>query len=140
MADSSALDAAIVNTLLGDSTLMGLLPDGVYIDYVTPGAQRYTLISILSAPDTSMLGGRAFEAPVYQVYAVALSVTGANIQAAAARIDVLLDGATVSATGYTPAVLRRVARHRERLPDTQNLAHYWDLRGGDYELLAAAVT
>ena len=139
MADSSLLDAAVVNKLLGDSTLMGLLPDGVYIDYVTPGAQRYTLIAITSAPDTSMFGARAFEAPVYQVYAVALSVTGANIQAAAARIDALLDGATVSATGYRPAVLYRLSRVRHSDPDTQDASHRWQTRGGEYGLLAAAL-
>jgi hypothetical protein len=139
VADSSALDAAVINKLLGDSQLMTLLPDGVYFDQATPGAQRYTLVTITSAPDTVMFNGRAFEGPIYLVLAVVLSVTGGNVQAAAARIDALLDGATVSATGYRPAVLYRLSRVRHSDPDTQDASHRWQTRGGEYGLLAAAL-
>jgi len=138
VADSAVLDAAVVTLLLNDATLQGLLPDGVYFDQATPGAQRYTLVTITSAPDTWMFGGRAFETPVYLVLAVVLSVTGGNIQAAAARIDAVLNGATVSATGYAPATLRRVSRVRHSDPDSADASHRWQTRGGEYELLAAA--
>jgi len=139
VADSSLLDAAVVNLLLSDSTLMGLLPDGVYFDQATPGAQRYTLVTITSAPDLSMFGARAFEGPIYLVLAVVLSVTGGNVQAAAARIDALLDGATVSATGYRSGVLRRLTRIRHSDPDAQDASHRWQTRGGEYELVVASM-
>lgn len=139
MADSAALDAAVISLLLNDTTLQGLLPDGVYFDFAAPGAQRYTLVTITAAPDTSMFGSRACEGPVYLVLAVVLSVTGGNIQAAAARIDALLDGATVSATGYKPATLRRLSRVRHSDPDSADASHRWQTRGGEYELWAAAI-
>lgn len=139
MADSSALDAALTSLLLTDATLQGLLPDGVFFDQANLGAKRFVQITVTEAPDTEMFEGRAFEGPVYLVLAVVLSTTGGNIQAAAARIDDLLEGAQLTAAGYAPAPLRRLRRVRHSDPDGQNAEHRWQTRGGEYGVLIAAM-
>lgn len=138
MADSSALDAALTALLLNDATLMALVPDGVYFDQAAgTGAQRYVQVSITSAIDTTMFGGRAFEAPTYLVLACMLSSAGGNIAAAAARIDELLDGTDLAATGYAPAPLQRMRRVRQSDPDGLDPSLRWHTRGGEYGALVA---
>jgi hypothetical protein len=138
MADSAAIDAALIGQLLTDPTLGSLLPDGVFIDQANPGAERYVLITVTAAPDEGMFGGRAFESPVYLVLAVATSRSGANVSAAAARIDTLLDGVDLTPVGYAPTTFRRIRRWRRRDPDLQDASIKWDMRGGEYQAIVAA--
>src|SRR4029079_2737274 len=92
MADSSAIDAALVAGLQGDPTLTGLMPDGVYMDPAPPGLQRYVIVSLVIAEDRAVFGGRAVAACLYLVKAVTLTTTGlTGIKEAAAQIDTLLE-------------------------------------------------
>jgi hypothetical protein len=138
VADSSEIDAALSNKLLTDPTLAGLMPDGVWFDVGKKGATKFVVVSLLSALDEHMFQGRAYEGPLYLVKAVALSTTGADVKAAAARIDALLDGGTLTITGYGLLAMQREERVRYTEVDQENDAR-WQHRGGHYSVMAAAV-
>lgn len=142
MSDSSALDAAVTNLLITDSALMALLPDGVYFDQVPQNGRRYVLITIPAAPDIGMFAdpttgqGLAFEEPIYLVLAVVLASSG-DIQAAADRLHAILEGATITAPGYGPAMLRRISRVRRGDRDQTDASQRWQVRGGEYTMTVA---
>lgn len=138
MPDSSEVDAALSAKLLSDAALTALMPDGVYFDVAAHGKTKFVIISLLSGLDGRMFSGRAMETLVYLVKAVALETTGANVKAAAARIDVLLsgtntEGGTLTVTGYGLMDMRRIERVRYTEVDESNDAR-WQHRGGHYEL------
>ena len=136
MPDSSDIDAAVVARLMSDAQLMALMPDGVYFDVASKSASRFVIVSVLSALDSSMFQGRAYESPLYLVKAVELSSSGANVRAAAARIDALLDNGTLAITGYTLMATRRRERVRYTEVDQDNDAR-WQHRGGQYEVVCS---
>jgi hypothetical protein len=134
MADSSDVDAAVVNRLLTDVTLTNLLPDGVYFDYGGHGKTRFVLVSQLAHEDEDMFGGPAYERFTYLLKGVELSTTGANIKAAAARIHTLFSGTTFTVTGYGLMTSKRVERVRYTEVDETNADIRWQHRGGHYEI------
>jgi hypothetical protein len=144
MRDGSELDAAVVNLLSADPTLQSLLPDGVFIDEARPGAQRFVLVTVSPVPDAECAvfdgDGRGFELVRYTVVAIGVTtvITGPQIKDAAARIDALLHGQSVTVPGYPPAVtLARLVRSRPPLyVDPQDASIRWYARGGEYELFA----
>jgi hypothetical protein len=137
MSDSSDIDAALVAKLLADATLMALVPDGVFFDLANPGATRFVIVSLIDAEDEPMFGRRATETPLYLVKAVMLSTSGGNIKAAAARIDALLDGGTLTITGYALMNLQRTSRVRMTEVNEQDASIRWYHRGGRYELMVS---
>jgi len=135
--DSSAIDNAVISVLLGDVTLAGLMPDGVYYDVATPKAQRFVIVSIVSADDEPVLGQRGYEDVLYLVKAVALVSTGADVKAAAARIDALLEDGTLTIPGYVHMVTCREARIRYTEVDDLDDTIRWQHRGGHYRVQAS---
>lgn len=135
-ADSGALDAALSQRLLSDPTLAALMPDGVYFDVAAHGQTRFVVVSLLAEADIGMFNRRAFEDGLYLVKAVALATTGADVRAAAARIDALLDQQTLTAEGYGQVTMTRVARVRYTEVDRDNDAR-WQHRGGHYRVMAS---
>lgn len=139
MADSSDIDQAVVAKLAADVTLMALMPNLVYVDEAPPGSTKFVIVSLVTEFDEHQFGGRAFEDATYLVKAVELKTTGAaNIKAAAARIDVLLDNSTLTIPGYSLMVMRRVERVRYTEVDEQDEAIRWQHRGGRYQVVACA--
>lgn len=136
MADSSEIDAALVAKLVNDATLMAITTDGVYFDIAKPNATKFVIVSLLSALDEGQFRGRAYESPLYLVKAVALSTTGADVKAAAARIDALLEHGTLTITGYTLMTMHRTERIRYTEVDQDNDTR-WQHRGGMYQVEAA---
>jgi len=134
MSDSSAIDAALTAKLLGDPTLMAITTDGVWFDEAAARATKFVIISLVDEHDEPMFGGRAFEDALYLVKAVALASSGADVKAAAARIDALLDGGTLTVTGYSLMTLRREARIRLTEVDDVDTSIRWQHRGGHYRL------
>jgi len=126
---------ALLDKLLGDAPLMALMPDGVWWDVAKQGAQRFVVVSLVKERDDQMFRGRAFEDSSLRVKAVALSSTGADVKAAAARIDALLEGATLTIPGYNHLVLRRTARVRHTAVDEVDRSIRWQHRGGLYQLV-----
>lgn len=134
MPDSSTIDQAIAAKLLGDSTLQGLLPDGVWFDEAKQGATRFVVVSLIIEADEPAFGGRAFEDALYLVKAVVLASTGVNIAQAAARIDALLEDQPLTASGYTWMTVFREERIRTTEVDEFNRDLRWLHRGGRYRV------
>lgn len=137
MPDSGDIDAALSQRLLSDPALAALMPDGVYYDVAKHGAQRFVILSLISGEDVPMFRARAYEDGLYLVKAVALSTTGADVKAAAARIDVLLDGQDLTIAGYAVMRLARVDRVRYVEVDEDTDAR-WQHRGGHYALTVSS--
>lgn len=137
MPDSSAIDTAVIGRLLADAALAALLPDGWYMDVAADSLERYGLLSIIEARDVPNFGGRAYEDVLYQVKAVMLSSAGGDIEAAAARIDAVLEDATLAIPGYGLMTLHREERIRAAEADAENPALFWFHRGGRYRLQAS---
>jgi hypothetical protein len=135
--NSSAIDNAIVGVLLADPTLTALLPDGVYFDVAAPKAKRFVIVSIVTADDEPVLGQRGYEDILYLVKAVALASTGADVFAAAHRIDELLEDQPLTIAGYTHMVTCREARIRYTEPDDVDDTIRWLHRGGHYRVQAS---
>lgn len=135
MPDSSAVDAAVVSRLLNDATLAGLMPGGVFWDVASSGATKPTKFVIVSQvihEDEAMFNATAFERFTYLIKAVELATSGANIQAAAARIQTLLHDATFTVTGYGLMTSHRLERIRYTEVDEMNADTRWQHRGGRY--------
>lgn len=113
---------------------MAFAVDGVWFDWPRKSAEKFVVISLLNENDEQMFGGRAYEDGLYLVKAVAHETTAVNVKAAAARIDVLLDGGTLTVAGYTLMRMQRVARVHIVEPDTENLDNRWQHAGGHYAL------
>lgn len=134
-----------MDALLADTALRALLPDGVFWEDAGASlvdgrdATRFVIVSLVEAHDEPMFGGRAFEDALYLVKAVALSTSGGNVKAAAARIEALLNFGALTIPGYRLMVLRRVERVRFTEVDDQDASIRWFHRGGRYQLMAAPI-
>lgn len=135
MPDSSAVDAAVISRLLNDATLAALMPDGVYWDVAASGKTRFVIVSLVLHQDEDVMTATAFERFTYLVKAVELATSGANIQAAAARIQVLLHDASFSVTGYGLMTSHRVERVRFTEVSDDDRDQRWQHRGGRYEVM-----
>jgi hypothetical protein len=134
MPDSSAIDNALIAKLAADATLLSYCTNGVYWDEAPPGATKFVIVSLVDQIDEPNFGGRAYEDALYLVKAVALSTAGANIQAAAARIDALLEDQTLTVSGYTHMVMHRESRVRITEVDEVDASIRWFHRGGHYRV------
>ncbi len=137
MADSSAIDNALIALLGADATLLALCPNGVYWGESPPGSTRFVIVSFVEEHDEPQFGGRAFEDGMYLVKAVMLSTAGGDIRSAAARIDALLDQQTLTVTGYSVTDMRRDSRVRQTEDDEVDASIRWFHRGGVYKVMAS---
>jgi hypothetical protein len=142
MADSSDIDAAVIGVLQTDPTLKALLPDGVFMDAAPPGVKRFVLMGIEDSIDRPTYDRpRVVEEVLYFVKAVALSTAGANMKAAAHRIDTLLkDARLTTAPGYQEIYVHRARLEQPRLRDVEvdaiDASIQWLHRGGRYWAVA----
>ena len=140
MADTSDIAAALIAKLGSDSELLALCPNGVYWDEAPPGATRFVIVSFVAAEDVGVFGRRAIEDGLYFVEARMLStVSGANIKAAAARIDALLEDQPLAVTGYSWMTTHREAPTRLTEVDAVDPSIRWFRRGGHYRIQMSLV-
>lgn len=132
MADSGDIDAALAAKLIADAPLMAIATDGIWFDVAPQGKTKFVIVSLLNEDDEPMFGGRAFEDGLYLVKAVAMETTSASVKAAAARIDALLEGGTLTVAGYSLMRMHRVSRVRMTEVDESDAAIRWQHRGGHY--------
>lgn len=140
MPDSGLIDNALVTKLNADAGAGGLttlMPDGTYFEEAPTGKTRFVIVSLMDESDTPVFEGRGIEAAVYLVKAVALSTaaTEATMRSAAARIDALLEGGSLSVAGYSTMTLRRQSRIRLTEVDDVDPSVRWYHRGGQYEVV-----
>lgn len=138
LSDSSDIDTAVIQKLSADTTLLQLMPNNVHWDEAPKGSTQFVIVSLVNADDVPGFGGRAIEDVLYLVKAVELTtVPTPHIKAAAKRIDALLDGATLTITGYGCMVVRRDSRVRYLEVDERDSTIRWQHRGGRYQVMAA---
>ena len=136
--DSSLVDDALVQKLLNDSQLKQLMPDGVYWDEAKTGAKRFIIVSLVDeTDDATMNKGRSIEDALYMVKAVELASAGANIRAAAKRIDQLLEDGSLVIDGYELMSISRDSRVRSTEVDEVDPTIRWQHRGGRYRVQVA---
>jgi hypothetical protein len=136
--DSSAIDIALLMLLEQDASLLAVMPDGVWWEVAPPGAERFVVVSLLHESDTPGFDGRVIEEALYLVKAVALSTiptASQDVRAGAARIDELLERATLLAEGYTAMLLERRERVRDAEIDEVDENIRWLHRGGHYAVV-----
>jgi len=143
MPDSQDIDTALLTKLSSDPTLLSYMPDNVWFDEAPPPSQnfvarRFVRITLVDEHDESRFESRAFEEARYLVLAVALSTApnaAANVKSAAARIDELLEGATLMVSGYSTMVVERESRIRTTEVDDVDPTVRWYHRGGQYRVV-----
>lgn len=137
MSDSSEIDAALSAKLLADATLMSYATDGVYFDEAAALKTKFVIVSLVIEFDEQEFGARSFEDGTYLVKYVEFGMNGLNAKAAAARIDALLDGKTLTINGYTLMNMQRIERVRYTEVDQIDPSLRWQHRGGRYQLRAS---
>lgn len=134
MADTSDIDSAILATL-NDPALLALMPNGVYWGIASEKMTRFVVVDRVTQSDEHTFGSRSHEDLLYRVRAIALSTTNPDMKAAAARIDALLDGGTLTATGYVLMTMYREEPIRFTERDEIDPTIRWFWRGGLYRVV-----
>jgi hypothetical protein len=81
---------ALLQILQQDAALRLLLPDGAWFAEAPPGSTRFVILSLISSFEIPIFGGPGYKDAVYLVEARALMTSGADVEAAFARITTLL--------------------------------------------------
>jgi hypothetical protein len=140
MADTSDIAAALIAKLGSDVALLALCPNGVYWDQAPPGATRFVIVSFVAAVDVGVFRKRGYEDGLYFIEARMLStVAGANIKAAAARIDALLEDQPLTVAGYSWMTTHREEPTRMTEVDSADPSIQWFRRGGRYRVQMSLV-
>ena len=140
MPNSSDIDDAIVGRLSSDPALTALVPDGVYFDEAPPGVKRFVLLVLVSEDDhASFSGTREYEDSVYRVQAVALDTSHDTVNAAANRIDALLENYAFVVAAYTWMTTQRDGRFRHTQADPVDPSLRWQVSGAQYRVQMAPV-
>lgn len=136
--DSSDIDTALVNKLNADAMLTGYIQNLAWMDLAPEKSTRFIIVSLLDEADAQAFGVRSHEDALYLVKAVVLStVANANaiVKSAAARIDALLEGGTLTVNGYALMTMYRENRVRIDEVDEVDPTVKWLHRGGQYRLV-----
>lgn len=140
MADTSKIPVAILALLNADTGaggVMTLLPDGCWMNTAPPGKTRFGIVRLASGHDEPQFQGRSFESLVYLVKAVHQSTSRVTVNAAAARIDALLDFKTLNVAGYSHVWVKRAEPVEYDDPDEVEPALVFQHCGGLYEIFAS---
>jgi hypothetical protein len=140
--NSILIDDALIALLAADSQLTVLCPDGIFFDRAPPGQFRFVVVSLTASDDTSSFDGRSFEELIYLVKAVQFSPPPpaannalSNMKQAAARIDAVLEGATLTAAGFSTMLVSREHRARVVEVDERDPTIQWFHGGGWYRVV-----
>ena len=132
--DASTIDDALIAYLAADLELRALAPDGVHWDTAPHTSRAFVIVSLVLQRGESVFGGRAFDDTLYAVKAVIKNGAG-NAQAAAARIDLLLDEGVLPVAGFA-AMYRDDEDGRIRYTELDDFdkSIEWQHRGGRYRV------
>lgn len=139
MPSTSAVDAAVIAKLATDATLTGLAPGGVFRDMSPQGvATPFVIVSQMAHEDDYAVGSQALEQVRYMVKGVHQSTSGTTAQSVADRIQTLLQGAVLTATGYRCLLVQREERIAYTEVDDGSDRRYQH-RGGVYLVVVEPV-
>jgi hypothetical protein len=136
-ADFTNITKAIMALLAADATLSSLMPDGVFKDVAPNSSTRFVIVSVTLPQWEPMEAGRAFLRVLYLVEAVERTTSAVNVNAAAARIDALLEDQPLTITGFTHMQTRCLEPVDATEVDEENPDTRWQHRGGRYEVHAS---
>lgn len=137
MPDSQDIDTALLTKLSSDTTLLSYVPNNVWMDEAPPNSKAFVIVTLQDEVDSAIFGGRKFEDAHYMVIAKVLTTVAnaaANVKAAAARIDALLEDSTLTVSGYTTFEISRERRIRDTEVDDVDPAVRWYFHGGIYRV------
>lgn len=138
MASPSAIDAAVIAKLANDATLTGLAPGGIYRDTAPQGVTTpFVIVSQVDHDDAYAIGSAAYQQVTYLIKGVHQSTSGTTAQQIADRIQVLLQGAALTMTGYRLMLLDREGSIAYTEVDDGSDRRYQH-RGGTYTVTAEA--
>jgi hypothetical protein len=135
MSDASQMKAAVFSALNGDPTLQALMPDGAWWNQAPPGKTQFIIVALPGHEDLYEFQDEAFERFTYQITARSKEASSLAVDAAAARIRLVIEGMT-SATGYLVTAAERIEAIAYSDPDPVDAALLWQHAGGLYEILA----
>lgn len=135
--DSATIDGAILSLLSGDAALRALLPDGVYFDEAPPNLHYFALVSLFKEDDAPVFGERAIEDCLYVIQAVTFGTSASKALDAAARIDALMEAATLTAAGFECMSVSREERIRYPEIDAIDPSVRWQHVGAHYRVSMA---
>jgi len=127
---SSSLAAALQTFLQADATLIATCTGGVWMDPAPQAVtQPFVLLELVEGRDEGYGGGPRITGATFGITAVAPAASVAAARTGAARLDVLLDFANVSLTGFNMLGVRRVAPIDDTL---EEISGRWVRVGGEY--------
>jgi hypothetical protein len=128
---------AILQILQQDTALRVLMPDGAWFAEAPPGATRFVILSLVSSMDTPIFGGPAYKESVYLVEARALMTSGADVEAAFARITTLLTDAQLTITDYGAMLVQFEEELESVEVDDIDPSIRWNRCGGHLHVMVA---
>lgn len=134
---SAAIDVAIFTALTNDATLTTLAPGGVFRGTSPQGAlQPFVIVEIVDHLDEPQMSTStpAFESVRYMIKAVDGSTSMVAASAAADRIYAILNGATLSISGYDSMLCVREERVAYTEVDDAS-DHRFQHNGGMYRVM-----
>ena len=135
---SAAIDAAIFAALSNDATLTTLAPGGVFRGTSPQGAsQPFVIVEIIDHLDEPQMSTAtpAFESVRYMIKAIDGSTSMVAASSAADRIYAILNGATLSISGYDSMLCVRDERVAYTEVDDAS-DHRFQHNGGIYRVVA----
>jgi hypothetical protein len=128
---------ALLQILQQDSALRVLMPDGVWFAEAPPGSTRFVIVSLISSFEIPLFGGPAYKDSVYLVEARALMTSGADVEAAFARITTLLTDTELVIADYG-AMLVQFEEELEAVEvDDIDPSIRWNRCGGHLRVMVA---
>lgn len=131
----AALDNGLLATLKADATLTTRAPGGVYRDMAPQGtAEPFVIVTLMAHLDIPQFGDApAYEEGRFLVKAVGQGTSATATESAADRIHALLNGGTLTVTGFTHMGTWR--EERISYVEADGSAR-WQHRGGMYVVRA----
>src|SRR4029453_7516396 len=134
MPESTAIDVALLARLQADTTLQGLLPDGIHWAEAPPDVKQCGIVSLIIAEDHGVFGGRGIESILYLVKAVVFGLDAVPANDAAARIEVLLEDQPLTVATYAGMTCHREERIGYVDVDDRDPLLRWQHRGGPFRV------
>jgi hypothetical protein len=134
------ITVGIYNKLAADATLIGLLPDGVWLEVAMPsstGVPRTKFAIVSHVPisrDVGVFGRRAYEEHLYMVKAVTRDLSPKTANSAADRINELLEDTPIAVEGYTWMTTHRTDWIELQEIDDADPKLAWQHRGGHFKV------
>lgn len=136
MSNPADVIVSVMAALNDDATLIGLVPDGAFLNVSPGGVTKAVIVSLVTHEDAYAMRQRGHEKFLVLVKAVERSTSVDGVNAAAARIDALLQAVELTITGYSHMVTLR-EEHISYAEVDEDKDEHWQHAGGRYAIWAA---